>query len=182
MEDFLGRGRFKMPPSVSRAELLDEDGVTDKRFRQFLYDFSALGTSSEAVRAYLAAQIGLTSPQYNVVMIVAQYQGADGVSGSKLAQLLHVTTAFISSEVGKLERMGWIEKRSNPKDGRSVLLQLTRLGEKKVMQIGPERRMVNDRLFKRLSAKDFRALSKTLAGLINDFSMTLRSLQAGQKQ
>ncbi len=171
-----------MPPSVSRAELLDEDGASDRRFRQFLYDFSVLGASLESARSYLASQIGLTSPQYNVVMIVAQYQGAAGVSGSEVAQHLHVTTAFITSEVGKLERMGWIEKRPNPKDGRGVLLRLTRLGEAKVRQIGPERRRVNDRLFKRLSGRDFRALSKTFAGLIDDFSATVRSLKVESKR
>ncbi len=171
-----------MPPSVSRAELLDEDGASDRRFRQFLYDFSALGASLEIARGYLAGQIGLTSPQYNVVMIVAQYQGAEGVSGSEVAAHLHVTTAFITSEVGKLERMGWIAKRSNPKDGRGVLLRLTRLGEAKVRAIGPERRRVNDRLFQRLSGRDFRALSKTFAGLIEDFSMTASELKAEGKR
>jgi len=169
--------RFRMPPSVSRSELLDENGASDRRFRQLLYDFSVLGSSLESARSYLASQVGLSSPQYNIAMIVAQYQGAIGVSGSEVAQHLHVTTAFITSEAGKLEQMGWLEKRPNPRDGRGVLLRLTPLGEAKVRQIGPERRMVNDRLFRRLSGKDFRHLAKTVADLIDDFARTVDMLK-----
>ena len=176
--------RFRMPPSVSRSELLDENGPSDRRFRQFLYDFSVLGSSLESARSYLASQLGLSSPQYKIVMIVAQYQGAIGVSGSDIAQHLHVTTAFITSEAGKLEQMEWLEKRPNPRDGRSVLLRLTSLGEAKVRQIGRERRLVNDRLFRGLSGKDFRHLTKTFAALIDDFAATasmLKTARSGEK-
>jgi DNA-binding MarR family transcriptional regulator len=120
---------FTMPLTVSKSELLDENGTSDRRFRQFLYDFSVLAAHLEFARAYLASQIDLTSPQYNIVMIIAQYQRAAGISVSDVAQHLHVSTAFITSEVGKLEQMGLVEKRQNPNDGRGVLLRLTALGE-----------------------------------------------------
>lgn len=164
--------------------MLDENGASDRRFRQFLYDFSVLGASLESARSYLASQLGLSSPQYNIAMIIAQYQGATGVSGSDVAKHLHVTTAFITSEAGKLEQMEWLEKRPNPRDGRSVLLRLTSLGEAKVRQIGPERRLVNDRLFRGLSGKDFRHLTKTVTALINDFAATasmLKTARSGEK-
>src|SRR4029077_9983379 len=74
------RHLFIMPPTVSKSELLDEDGTSDRRFRQFLYDFSVLAAHLEFARAYLASQIDLSSPQYNIAMIIAQYQGAAGIS------------------------------------------------------------------------------------------------------
>jgi len=172
-----GRRIFTMPPSVSRTELLDENGTSDRRFRQFIYDFSALGAQLDLVRTYLSSQLGLSSPQYNIVMIIAQYQGAKGISVSDVAQHLHVTTAFITSEVGKLEQAGLVEKRPNPNDGRGVLLCLTAVGEARALQIGPKRLLINDHLFRGLSGDDFRQLTQTVASLIDAFTETINMLK-----
>jgi DNA-binding MarR family transcriptional regulator len=171
------RHAFTMPPTVSKPELLDDNGTSDRRFRQFLYDFSVLAAHLEFARAYLASQLDLSSPQYNIVMIIAQYQGEGGISVSDVAQHLHVTTAYITSEVGKLEQAGLVEKRQNPNDGRGVLLRITALAEVKVLQIGPKRLLINDHLFRALSGDDFRQLAQTVASLIDDFTKTTNMLE-----
>ena len=168
---------FTMPPTVSKPELLDENGISDRRFRQFLYDFSVLAAHLEVARAYLASQLNISSPQYNIVMIIAQYQGTAGISVSDVAQHLHVSTAFITSEAGKLEQQGLVAKRQNPRDGRGVLLRLTPVGETKVLQIGPKRLLINDHLFRALSGEDFRQLSQITASLIDDFTETINMLK-----
>jgi DNA-binding MarR family transcriptional regulator len=167
---------FIFPATVSKPELLDSDGRSDRGFRQLLYDFSVLGAHLEFARAYLASQLGLSSPQYNIVMIIAQYQGAMGVSVSEVAQHLHVSTAFITAEVQRLEKRGLVRKYQNPKDGRSVLLRLSATGEQKVLQIGPKRLLVNDHLFRGLSGEDFRHLALIVASLIGDFAETTKML------
>ena len=168
---------FAFPATVSKPELLDSDGKSDRGFRQLLYDFSVLGAHLEFARSYLASQLGLSSPQYNIVMIIAQYQGALGVSVTEVAQHLHVTKAFITSEAQRLERRGLVTKFENPKDGRSVLLRLSARGEQKVLQIGPKRLLVNDHLFRGLSGEDFRDLARTVASLIGDFAETTGMLR-----
>ena len=171
------RQHFRLAPTVSNRELLDEDGTSDRRFRQFLYDFSVLGWHLEFAREYLASRVGLSAPQYNCAMVIAHYQGSTGVSVSHIAQHLHVSTAFITSEGKKLERAGLVEKLPNPKDGRGILLRLTPLGETKVQEVAPHRLLVNDHLFLGLSRTDFHHLAKTVAKLIEDFSATSRRLK-----
>ena len=171
------RSIFTFPATVSKPELLDSDGRSDRGFRQLLYDFSVLGAHLEFARAYLASQLDLTSPQYNIVMIIAQYQGAMGVSVSEVAQHLHVSTAFITSQVQRLEEERLVSRRQNPKDGRSVLLRLSAAGEQKVLQIGSKRLLVNDHLFRGLSGRDFHHLARTVASLIGDFAETTKMLQ-----
>jgi DNA-binding MarR family transcriptional regulator len=170
---------FSLPLSATRVELLDEGGQTDQRFRQLLYDFSTLGAELEVARAHLASLIGLTSPQYNIAMVLANHQNAGGIRVSDVAKRLHVSTAFVTSEAGKLEASGLVMKRPNPRDGRGVLLRLTAKGETLVQQVGPERQSVNDHLFGSLSGKGFIVLSKTLSTLLNDFSYTMSLLKHG---
>ena len=166
-----------LPLSATRTELLDEGGATDHQFRQLLHDFSTLGASLELARAHLASLLGLSSPQYNIAMILANHQRTGGIRVSDVAKRLHVSTAFITSEVGKLELAGLVSKRPNPEDGRGVLLYLTPKGETVAQRVGPERQLVNDHLFGSLSARAFRELSKTLAALIDDFAYTVSLLK-----
>ncbi len=169
---------FSLLPTVSRPELLDKEGGSDLVFRQFLYDFSVMAAYMEAVRTYLASNLDLTSPQYNIVMVLAQHRGNKMMSVSDVARHLHVTTAFITGEIRKLEHDGLVEKRRNPDDGRGVLLRLTPAGRARVHRTAPQRLQVNDRLFRKLSAEDFRHLSQTVASLIDDFAQTAAMLKA----
>jgi DNA-binding MarR family transcriptional regulator len=166
----------RVVPSVSSPALLDPQGKTDHRFRQFLYDFSTLGVSLEIVRSHLASLLGLTSPQYNIIMVLAN-GGGTGISVSEVARRLHVSTAFIAAEGINLESTGLIEKHRNPNDGRGVLLHLTPLGWERVAHIGPERQKINDHLFGGLSAQGFRSLAETLASLLDDFNYTVRLIK-----
>lgn len=168
---------FRLTPSVSSPALLDTNEKTDHRFRQFLYDFSTLGISLEIVRSHFASLLGLTPPQYNILMVLANSAGT-GIGVSDVARRLHVSTAFITAEGMNLESSGLIEKRRNPNDGRGVLLHLTSLGWKRVEQIGAERQKINDNLFGSLSARDFRHLAETLASLLDDFSYTVRLIRS----
>lgn len=171
---------FHLALSASLVELLDEGGKTDHRFRQLLYDFSTLGASLEVARAYLASQLGISPPQYNIAMIVANHQNTGGISVTDVARRLHVSTAFITLEAGSLEQAGLIEKKPNPKDRRGVFLRLSRRGESLVESIGPERQRVNDHLFGSLTAKDFRRLSETLSSLLDDFAYTVRLIKSAR--
>lgn len=173
---------FRLPLSTTRSELLDEGGTTDHRFRQLLHDFSALAATLELARAHLASIIGLTSPQYNIAMVLANYQNAGGICVTDVAKRLHVSAAFITSEAGHLERVGLVNKRPNPGDGRGVLLRLTPRGEALVQRVGPERQWMNDHLFNSLSAKGFRSLSRTLTTLLNDFAYTASLLKHGMME
>jgi DNA-binding MarR family transcriptional regulator len=167
----------RMALSASSTALLDPQGTTDHRFRQFLYDFSTLGVSLEIVRSYLASLLGLTSPQYNIIMVLANSDG-NGISVSEVARRLHVSTAFITAEGINLESTGLIEKQRNPNDGRGVLLHLTQLGWEHVMQLAPERQKINDHLFGSLSQRDFQSLAETLASLLDDFNYTVRLIKS----
>ncbi|MGI0036472.1 MAG: MarR family winged helix-turn-helix transcriptional regulator, partial [Nitrososphaera sp.] len=113
-----------------------------------MYDLSVAGTQLEVARAYLASQLGISSPQYNIMMVVAQYQLVEGVSISEVARHLHVTTAHVGAEVKTLEANGGIQRIVNPNDRRSTLLKLTPSSELRINELGDELRFVNDHLFR----------------------------------
>jgi DNA-binding MarR family transcriptional regulator len=166
-----------LPPTISITELLDEGGTSDRHFRQFLYDISAMGAYLESAREYFASEVGITPPQYNCAMIIAQYQRSAGVSVSDVAKHMHVSTAFVTSEAGKLEQAGFVMKYRNPNDGRGILLRLTKSGRARLLEIEPQRLLINNSLFRSITAQDFRHLAKIMASLIEDFAATVNMIK-----
>jgi len=166
---------FTLPATVSRPALLDSGG--DDRFRQLVYDLLTISVRMEAVREHLARRLGVSGPQYSVLMAIARFQGRHGVRVGTVAKALHVTSAFIATETGRLARLGLVSKNPNPKDRRGVLLALTPKGEAGLVKLGAEIRAVNDDFFKSLDRTAFQALASSAAALVESSSRVERRLR-----
>ena len=170
-----GGAVFALPATVSRAALLDNG--SDERFRRLVYDLFTIAARMETAREYLARRIGITAPQYSVVMAIAQLQGESGVSVGALAEVLHVSSAFIASETGKLARQGLVMKRQNPKDRRGVLLSLTRAARHRIARLTSEIRAVNDLFFSPLNRAAFEGLAAASASLVHSSHKVMQRLR-----
>ena len=146
---------------MSREALLD--GGSDRRFRSLVCDLFTISARMEMVREHLGAPMGITGPQYSLMVAVAHLQGQAGISVGALAQSLHVSSAFIATETGKLVRRGFLLKRTNPLDRRGVLLSIAPAGRLELDRVSAEIRAINDLFFGALDAKAFAGLSEAMA-------------------
>jgi MarR family transcriptional regulator, organic hydroperoxide resistance regulator len=160
----VGAAAYVLPPTVSAAALIDKG--SDHRFRALVNDLFTVASRMETVRAHLGARMGISGPQYSVLIAVAHLQGERGVSVGAIAQAMHVSSAFIASETGKMARLGLLLKQSNPQDRRGVLLSLAPAGRLKIDRVSPEIRAINDLFFGVLDAPSFAALSTAAAALV----------------
>jgi DNA-binding MarR family transcriptional regulator len=99
-------------------------------------------------------------------MTVAQLQGATGVSVGSVAQAMHVSSAFITSETGKLADMRLLRKAPNPQDRRGALVSLKHAARVKMDELIPEIRTVNDLFFGRLDTHSFSELCAGARALV----------------
>jgi DNA-binding MarR family transcriptional regulator len=164
-QSYRKRSVFRLPATVSRPALLERG--SDSRFRQLVYDLLTISVRMETVRTHLARRIGITGPQYSVLVAIAQFQGADGVSVGKVAEVLHVSGAFITAETRQLERLGLVIKAINPRDRRGVLLRLTPNGARQMIAISPAIMAINDKFFAPFTRTTFRAFAHSAARLVN---------------
>jgi DNA-binding MarR family transcriptional regulator len=131
----------------------------------------------ETARDHFGCLINVTGPQYHLLMTVAQLQGTLGVSVGAVAQAMHVSSAFVTSEAGKLCTLGLLSKRPNPQDGRGALLSLTQAGRLKMDRLIPEIRAVNDLFFGMLDAHSFSELSASAAALVDGSREAMRHIE-----
>ena len=156
---------YGLPLTISLPALLNNK-ESDQQFRRLIQDLLTLARRLETARDYFGRRINVTGPQYNLLMTVAQLEGATGVSIGVVAQAMHVSSSFVTAETGKLSDAGLLRKVPNPSDGRSALLKLTPLGRTKVHGLFGEIRAVNDLFFGPLNARSFAALCEGAEALV----------------
>ena len=156
------RSSTRFPPlTVSRRALLA--GGSDAQFRQLIHDLIAYGHRLDACRDAFAGVIGVSGAQYEILMLASR---ADGLSVGEVAARLHRSGAFITIEANKLVGEGILEKRSDPADGRKVLLKSTPKAGLLLERLGAFQGRVNDTLFEHLDARPFRQLRRLAAELL----------------
>jgi DNA-binding MarR family transcriptional regulator len=149
--------------TINRQELLA--GGSDREFRSLVQDLFGLAAGIQAVTAGFAAMIGLSAPQYSILVSVRHLEGTQPVGVTKLARYLRLSAPFVAVEVAKLVRLGLLAKKADAKDGRRVQLALTPKGHERLAELAPDQAQVNDLIFQNLSAQEFKELRRILGKL-----------------
>lgn len=162
---------FSFPVTATNPMLTS--GKSDHALRKLLYDFFTVSARLEYLRRYLGKKVGLTGPQYSLIMAVAELQGNVGVSVGRVADYLHVTGTFVTTESGKLSKKGFLQKRPNTQDRRVSLLSIAPKGQKALNSLFPELQQINDIFFELQSRSDFEQLCKLIQRLVGNSQRVL---------
>jgi DNA-binding MarR family transcriptional regulator len=167
---------FQFPLTATSPILVS--GKSDHSLRKLLYDFFTVSARLETVKRYLGERLGLTGPQYTIMMAVAELQGKIGVSVGRVGEYLHVTGPFVTMESGKLIKKGFLERRSDLQDRRVSLLSVAPNGAKALQSLFPELQQINDVFFELGSRPEFERLCKTLEKLVGNSQRALSLINA----
>ena len=129
------------------------DGDSDRPFRSVVETVWRCAQRISSINALLAAQIGLSLPQYSIIMTLA-YE-TKGISVSSMAERLAVSQPFITREINNLVKAGLVTKRANPEDGRGILLSLSKKGATAAGKLIALLQESNDILFQNITKEEF---------------------------
>ena len=127
-------------------------------------DYESLAAFRHALREFLdfsqeaARRAGLTPQQHQALLAIKGYPGREVVTVSELAERLLLRHHSTVGLLDRLESLGLVRRKPDPKDGRRVLIALTAKAE---------------RLLASLSAthlEEIRRLGPSLAGLLDRFA------------
>jgi DNA-binding MarR family transcriptional regulator len=168
--------------TINRPDLLV--GGTDREFRSLVQELFGLAAGIEAVTAGFAAMIGLSSPQYSILVSVRHLEGPQPVGITKLARYLRLSAPFVALEVAKLVRLGLLRKEADSKDGRRVQLTVTPKGRERLAKLAPDQAQVNDIIFQNLSTEEFKELRRLLGKLAlgSERGIALLEYMAGDRE
>ena len=169
-------------PTATRDILLP--GGSDHALRKLLYNLFTIGTRMEDVRRYLGSRIGISGPQFSLLMAIQELQCPNGinvgVSVGKIASYLHVAGTFVTAESAKLALKDYIEKRADPRDRRVSLLRVRPAGAKAIGSLLPEVRNINDTFFELESSEGFESLCRAADRMVDGSQRVLSLISVGQ--
>lgn len=160
---------------MSRKALLI--GGTDHAFRRAVDDLVRLAVQLQAARSGLAAAIGVTPPQYNILMHLARHAPPEGQRMGAVAERLGVSLSFVVAESRRLQRKRLVAVRRDPDDGRAMRASLAPAGRRALAAAAPLMRRVNDRLFAALSRAELLELGRLAAAVHAESGAALAALR-----
>ena len=115
----------------------------------------------------MGARLGVTGPQRLVIRITGRFPG---VSAKQLAHILHIHPSTLTGILRRLEKGGYLQRRTDPRDGRRALLGLTARGRQLDVMSEETVEAAVATLFQALPAEKLRAAQEVL-GLLADVLM-----------
>jgi DNA-binding MarR family transcriptional regulator len=139
------------------------DKGSDRAFRAAVEAGWRSAQSLNQIMAVIAAEVGISLPQYSIMMVLAYAE--KGLSVGVLAARLRVSQPFITAEIGKLVASQLVFKRSNPADKRGVLIALSPKGHNVTNRIAELLREVNDMIYRDVTRKEVAVIRKFIEKL-----------------
>jgi DNA-binding MarR family transcriptional regulator len=137
--------------------------------RRFCWDIAAIAQHLQEIRIHWAAAIGITGPQWMIILALAELDKGQGVPVNIVAKMLHVDSSFVTTQSKILEKKGYLRRKTSPEDGRVVQMSLTHKTYKHLAQIASEREELNNFIFAELSPGEFGDLTSKLTALKTRF-------------
>jgi DNA-binding MarR family transcriptional regulator len=144
--------------------LLDPKG--DAEFRILVHDILAFSTRISEVEVGLANLVGLPQSRFRILISIRYLEGEHGVSVNAIADHLHFSGPFVTSEINKLVAEGLVEKSADWIDRRRVRLKLTAKALSRLEDLKEFQAPVNDVLFASLTREEFQMLRSMMNRLV----------------
>lgn len=169
-----GKKAEQFPPLSTSLKSFLVNGQ-DHDFRKMIYGLLQVSSMMLKSREYYGAYIGVSAPQYSMIVAIAE---AGEATVRDLTKILHVSSPFVTAEINKLIAAGFVRKRPNTKDRRSIVLSLTAAGEDSVRRVSTIRTTANDMIFGSIKPEEAKVFQHLIQVLITDFGRAIHELEA----
>jgi DNA-binding MarR family transcriptional regulator len=122
--------------------------------KRFTLEISSINSHLERVRQFWGKALGVSGPQWMILIAISDLDKDDGVPINVVSKLLHVDPSFVTTQSKLLEQKELLRRAPSPADARVVRLSLTDKTRKQ-----PSRKGVFDR------CDGFRGLNRRRTGL-----------------
>jgi DNA-binding MarR family transcriptional regulator len=133
--------------------------------RRFASTTANLAVFLEEIRHFRAKSMGISGPQFAILMTIMNLDEGDGVSVRHVAKAIHVDSSFITTQSKLMEKKALIRRKLDAADARVVKLSLSDKAYKAIAGLAAEEQSLNDFIFAEFSNEALADLVQQLAVL-----------------
>lgn len=148
----------------------------DKVATDFPWKLLEIHSLLKELNASWASLIGVTAPQWLILLAVSELEEGSGVSGAAIAKKIRVQSGFVTSQTKSLEKAGFLLRRQSADDARFVLMSLTEKASAEIDKLSKRRLDLNSTIFNGLDEKTLADLNIALATIAKNAQLAVRLL------
>jgi DNA-binding MarR family transcriptional regulator len=133
--------------------------------RRFSWEIASIGAHLEELRHFWAKTLGISGPQWMIIVALADHDKGDGVAVNVVSKLLHVDPSFVTTQSKLLEKKGFVRRKTSDEDARIVKMSLTDKTSKHLANLASQQEALNEFIFVEFGDRELADLTDKLAAL-----------------
>jgi DNA-binding MarR family transcriptional regulator len=148
----------------------------DQTIRDFIWNVLEIHAQLENIHTSWAGLLGISQPQWLILMAIMELDEGKGVAGIDIANKLRVHPAFVTNQTKSLEKAGLLSRRPGADDARFVLMSLTPKATEEIEKLAKRKLALNSTMFNELDEKTLADLNAALATIAKNARLAARLL------
>jgi DNA-binding MarR family transcriptional regulator len=166
----MGQETRKGPDSPGRAKRAGSNELGGKNHdvaRQFAWEIAAINVHLQEIRYFWAKALGVSGPQWMILMALADLDQGEGVPVKVVSKMLHVDPSFVTTQSKMLEKKGFMRRKASGEDARVVQMSLTDKTYKHIAGLASQQEELNNFIFGEFSDRELHEFTAKLNALKN---------------
>lgn len=147
------------------TDLASAKGKTQDAIRRLGWAIAAIGVHFEELRYHWAKTLGISGPQWMILMALADMDQGDGVPVNVVSKKLHVDSSFVTTQSKLLERKGFVRRKPSTEDARIVQMSLTDKTCKHLAGLASQQKSLNEFIFAEFDSRELEDIIDKLSVL-----------------
>jgi DNA-binding MarR family transcriptional regulator len=133
--------------------------------RRFSWEIASIEAYLEELRHFWAKTLGISGPQWMIVVALADRDQGDGVAVNVVSKMLHVDPSFVTTQSKLLEKKGFVRRKTAVEDARIVKMSLTDKTSKHLANLASQQETLNQFIFAEFEDRNLVELTDKLASI-----------------
>ncbi|QOZ36402.1 MarR family winged helix-turn-helix transcriptional regulator [Bradyrhizobium sp. CCBAU 53421] len=151
----------------------------DRAVTDFIWNIVEIHAQIEEIHKSWAQMLGITEPQWLILLAVDELDEGRGVSGIAVANKLRIHPAFVTNQTKKLEKMEFLARVTSPDDARFLQISLTQKARSEITNLSMKRQALNSTMFGDLDQDALHYLNKRLTSIAKNSRLASQKLSIG---
>lgn len=148
-----------------RAESGESGGKNHDTARRFAWEIAAINVHLQEIRYFWAKTLGVSGPQWMILMALADLDKGEGVPVKVVSKMLHVDPSFVTTQSKMLEKKGFLRRKTSGEDARVVQMSLTDKTYKHIASLASQQEELNNFIFAEFTERELGEFTGKLAAL-----------------
>jgi DNA-binding MarR family transcriptional regulator len=166
MRQILKKG-LGLSDEAKRADSNELAAKNQDTVRRFAWEIVSINVHLQEIRYFWAKTLGISGPQWMILMALADLDQGDGVPVKVVSKMLHVDPSFVTTQSKMLEKKGFMRRKTSEEDARVVQMSLTDKSYKHIASLASQQEALNEFIFAELGDRELTEFTDKLALLKN---------------